>query len=161
MKKTVFYKNKSYEVDVTLMGNTLSLTHENQTYVYQVRKKTLGLELHQNDQVRNIPIINKNKTFQAWVDGFFIEFSHEDASFASKQVSQNLDLLKSVMPGRIVKCFVKTGDIVEEGQPLLILEAMKMENEIRSPKAGTIESVEITLGATVNGGDVLVRFEKS
>jgi len=64
--------------------------------------------------------------------------------------------VKAPMPGTILNVNVKTGDVVKKGQVLLILEAMKMENEIVAPSDGTIASVNVSKGVSVNAGDVLV-----
>ena len=55
-----------------------------------------------------------------------------------------------------MKVQVSTGDVIEEGDVLLVVEAMKMETEIKSPVSGTVSSVEVELGAKVKTGDVLV-----
>ena len=59
------------------------------------------------------------------------------------------------MPGKVVRVLVKAGDEVGAGQGLLVVEAMKMQNEIRSPKSGTIERVTAEEGQAVNAGEVL------
>ncbi|PYU42700.1 MAG: acetyl-CoA carboxylase biotin carboxyl carrier protein subunit [Acidobacteria bacterium] len=59
------------------------------------------------------------------------------------------------MPGKVVHLLVKAGDQVEAGQGLLVIEAMKMQNEIRSPKGGTVERVLAKPGQPVNAGEVL------
>lgn len=59
------------------------------------------------------------------------------------------------MPGKVVRLLVKEGDKVEAGQGLLVVEAMKMQNEIRSPKSGALERVQVAEGQAVNAGDVL------
>ena len=61
----------------------------------------------------------------------------------------------SPMPGNILSVNVNVGDTVAEGQVLMILEAMKMENEIMAPKAGTITNVAVQKGATVESGTLL------
>jgi biotin carboxyl carrier protein len=66
------------------------------------------------------------------------------------------DTVRSVMPGRVVRVQVKEGDLVQTGTPLLILEAMKMENEIRSPLAGSVRQIFVRDGQTVVNGDPLV-----
>jgi biotin carboxyl carrier protein len=63
------------------------------------------------------------------------------------------------MPGKVVRVLVKAGDQVEAGQGLLVVEAMKMQNEIRSPKGGTVERVHVKEGQPVNAGDVLAWVE--
>jgi biotin carboxyl carrier protein len=60
------------------------------------------------------------------------------------------------MPGRIVKVLVRPGDAVEARQPLVVVEAMKMENELRAPKAGTVTEVRVTEGSLVEARTVLV-----
>jgi biotin carboxyl carrier protein len=59
------------------------------------------------------------------------------------------------MPGKVVRVLVKPGDTVEAGQGLLVVEAMKMQNEIRSPKSGSVERVLAREGQAVNAGEVL------
>ena len=60
-----------------------------------------------------------------------------------------------LMPGNILDVKVKAGDSVKAGDTLLILEAMKMENEISAPQDGTIASVNVRKGDVVNSGDLL------
>ena len=59
------------------------------------------------------------------------------------------------MPGTILGVKVAVGDKVEKGQTLLILEAMKMENEIAAPEAGTVSSINVETGASVESGQLL------
>jgi biotin carboxyl carrier protein len=59
------------------------------------------------------------------------------------------------MPGKIIRVLVQAGEKVEAGQGLLVVEAMKMQNEIRSPKAGTVERLLVKEGQPVNAGEVL------
>ncbi|MDR1133102.1 MAG: biotin/lipoyl-binding protein [Synergistaceae bacterium] len=60
------------------------------------------------------------------------------------------------MPGKIWKLHVREGDSIEEGQLALVLEAMKMENEIFSPASGTVKRINCKEGDSVNTGDVLI-----
>ena len=60
------------------------------------------------------------------------------------------------MPGTVLDIMVKEGDVVKSGQVCVILEAMKMENELPAPCDGTVKSVNVTKGASVNTADVLV-----
>ncbi|MCX8130212.1 MAG: biotin/lipoyl-binding protein [Clostridia bacterium] len=64
--------------------------------------------------------------------------------------------VKAPMPGTILKVNVNAGDSVKKGQVLLVLEAMKMENEIVSPADGKVATINVAKGSTVNAGDVMV-----
>jgi biotin carboxyl carrier protein len=59
------------------------------------------------------------------------------------------------MPGKVVRLLVNAGDEVEAGQGLVVVEAMKMQNEIRSPKNGKVERLQVKEGQNVNAGEVL------
>jgi biotin carboxyl carrier protein len=65
-------------------------------------------------------------------------------------------VIKSPMPGRVVKVLVAKGDTVQAGQGLLVLEAMKMENEVKTKAAGTVAEVHVTTGSAVEGNAKLV-----
>jgi acetyl/propionyl-CoA carboxylase alpha subunit len=67
--------------------------------------------------------------------------------------------LTAPMPGKIVRVLVSQGDEVETGAGVLVVEAMKMQNEIKSPKKGTIQKILVSEGAAVNAGDVLAIVE--
>lgn len=68
----------------------------------------------------------------------------------SGSISENLGLLYPLMPGRVVSLMVKKGDQVKEGQTLLILEAMKMQNEVKSPINGIVKEIYVAESSTVD-----------
>lgn len=63
------------------------------------------------------------------------------------------------MPGKVVRLLVREGDEVEAGAGVAVVEAMKMQNEIKSPKKGTIQKILVSEGSAVNAGDVLIVVE--
>ena len=67
--------------------------------------------------------------------------------------------VKSVMPGVVISLLVTEGDVVEEGQPILILEAMKMQNEIAAPAPGVVARLHVAEGDAVASGAKLVTLE--
>jgi biotin carboxyl carrier protein len=66
--------------------------------------------------------------------------------------------LRAPMPGRVVRVLVKMGDDVAVGQPLVVIEAMKMENELRAVSAARVDAVHVSEGASVEGRALLVTF---
>jgi 3-methylcrotonyl-CoA carboxylase alpha subunit len=69
--------------------------------------------------------------------------------------------LESPMPGVVTRVLVKAGDTVEKGQPLLALEAMKMEHLIRAPRDGVVRAIAASVGQMVNGGVPLVEMDEA
>jgi acetyl/propionyl-CoA carboxylase alpha subunit len=67
--------------------------------------------------------------------------------------------VKAPMPGRVVRVLVNTGDDVAEQQGIVVIEAMKMQNELKSPKAGKVVRVTVAVGDAVGSGDVLAVVE--
>ena len=65
----------------------------------------------------------------------------------------------AAMPGKVVRSLVEVGEEVQAQQAIVTVEAMKMQNEMKSPKAGTVVALNVQPGATVNAGDVLAVIE--
>lgn len=77
---------------------------------------------------------------------------------AASTGSAGAQTMNAPMPGTILKVNVKAGDAVKQGDVVVVLEAMKMENDITMPCDGVIASVNVHQGASVNTGDVLVSY---
>lgn len=69
------------------------------------------------------------------------------------------DSLVTKMPGKIMRLYKKVGESVKKGETLLILEAMKMENEIKSPKSGTIKSIFVEEGQSIPTGHLMIEID--
>jgi biotin carboxyl carrier protein len=63
------------------------------------------------------------------------------------------------MPGKVVKLLVKPGDAVKAGDGVIVVEAMKMENELKAPAPGTVKEIRVAEGKAVAAGEVLVVIE--
>jgi len=99
-----------------------------------------------------------------WLAGTpFQAFVHASSSGHYRLVdtgaSASSDEIRAAMPGRITSVLVKLNDRVESGAPLLILESMKMQNEIVSPKSGRVKSIRVADGATVKKDSVLIEID--
>lgn len=106
--------------------------------------------------------VNVNGT-QYMVEIELIDGAQAQASAASAPAAASVaapapaggETVTSPMPGTILDVKVNVGDTVSAGQVLMILEAMKMENEIMAPVSGTVAALNVTKGAAVQSGDVL------
>jgi pyruvate carboxylase subunit B len=104
--------------------------------------------------------------YTLWVDGYRFETEAldertraiRDLSAASAGPVGPAPIL-APMPGLIVRVSVSVGDKVEAGQGLVVMEAMKMENELRATSAGTVRSVEVSPGTAVEKGTLLVALD--
>jgi biotin carboxyl carrier protein len=67
--------------------------------------------------------------------------------------------IAALMPGKIVRLLVARGDTIEAGQGLVVVEAMKMQNEMKSPRSGRIAEIKTKVDATVKAGEVLLVIE--
>lgn len=67
--------------------------------------------------------------------------------------------VRSFMPGKVVEVLVAVGDEIQKDQGLLVIEAMKMENEIRAPAAGKVKEIRVASGQAVESGELLIELE--
>ena len=104
--------------------------------------------------------------YSLWVDGYRFETEALDErtrairalSAATAGVAGPAPLV-APMPGLVTKLLVAAGDQVQPGQGLVVMEAMKMENELRAPAGGTVRTIRVTPGTAVEKGAVLVELE--
>lgn len=85
--------------------------------------------------------------------------ARDRSSRAKKRVMTGPMELRAQMPGKIVKLLVKQGSKVQAGESLIVIEAMKMQNEMKSPKDGVVGNIYIAEGVTVSAGDRLMAVE--
>ncbi len=105
-----------------------------------------------------------NNSFAVVLDGISYDITLVDPKrLSSARSSAGHDHgsaeIVSPMPGKIVRVLVKAGAHVEAGAGIIVVEAMKMQNEMKAPKAGVVVSINAEAGATVNAGDVLAVIE--
>jgi biotin carboxyl carrier protein len=100
---------------------------------------------------------------EIWVDGRQISmevFDPRDLRLGqSGAANHGRQEIAASMPGKVIRILVAAGDSVEEGQGLVVVEAMKMQNEMKSPKSGRVAEVRARPDATVVAGEVLVVIE--
>lgn len=115
-------------------------------------------------EVLNSEFNNKTYLVKVNSNSYNVKISDKLDQLISKMgfaigTSKQIDSIKAPMPGLILDVMVKEGEEVKEDDALLILEAMKMENVITSPRDGVIKSVNISKGNAIDKGHLLIEFE--
>lgn len=80
-------------------------------------------------------------------------------SGVESESAEGIAEIKTAMPGKVVRILVEPGAEVQKGDGVLVVEAMKMQNEMKSPKDGIVKDIRTTEGSTVNAGDILAVIE--
>ncbi len=162
--------NVSFWVDKKEYRLNLNQTRENHIQVFLGKRKyEVTLEFLDPDEillnidgkVHNV-IINSNATsYSVYLNGRRFQIGKKSVHqiLGSKAVGQKKINVQTSMPGRIVKVLMKEGAVVEEGQAVLILEAMKMQNEIKSPQSGRLIKIGPKPGDSVETGALLFSVE--
>ncbi len=126
-----------------------------------IRLVTLG------DEVRRVVVRRRSGrgAYTLWIDGFTYDVEALDERTrtirdltAARAGPTGPAPLVAPMPGLIVRVEVKPGDVVTAGQGLIVMEAMKMENELRAAGAGTVRTIRVAAGDAVEKGSVLVEL---
>lgn len=124
--------------------NVISFIFNNESYLVDVVSDGLDTQVFSRGSYRELKIYNDEMLL------------HE--SLKSGGMSGNDSSLRSGMPGKIVKVLVKEGDEVTAGTPLLVMEAMKMENEMKAPADVKITKLHVKPGDAVESGATLISF---
>jgi biotin carboxyl carrier protein len=133
------------KTDYTKFDDAISFLFHGKSYMLDTVGIKGGFAVYTGNSYRNITI-------------------HNDESLLHEQLRGGgtlgtSDHLTAGMPGKIVKIFVKTGQRITQGTPILIMEAMKMENEMKAAQDCVIKEIKFNEGSSVDTGAVLVTFE--
>jgi biotin carboxyl carrier protein len=140
--------DRHYELSLSSRGaGRYVLIHENRVFDCEVVRNNarVGLsEVRVGKSLREV-VISDPKRLRATHGGG----AHDDGSAQ----------ITAPMPGKVVRILVEAGSQVEAGQGVVVVEAMKMQNEMKAPRAGIVVSIAATEGMTVNSGDLLAVIE--
>lgn len=157
---------REFEVEMGSLGSTLELRLAGRTYLVDCATVDPGekYSILIDGRSFDVTLDGDGRKLALIVDGhaYHAEVEDERERAMSQIAGHGGDaggVVESVMPGIVRKIFIEVGQEVKAGDRLLILEAMKMENEIRAESAGIVERVLIAEGQTVDGGQPLVSLK--
>ncbi len=162
MKYTTIINNKQFEVEILKDGNVLvnGKPHE---------VDFLGLEeslysIIQNSKSHEIAIEEERGKYELQLEGRLYEATVLDQRallMAQRKggLMTGSGEVASPMPGLIVEVLVNVGDEVTQGQTVVILESMKMQNELKAPRDGIVQKIACEAGQTVDKGNLLINIE--
>jgi len=130
---------------VPLSANSFSLILNGRTYYLTIRSQLDGYEVSVNHHTHLVKVKDQ---LQLLLEKFGM----------NSEVSSHAGEIHAQIPGLVSRVFIKLGDKVKAGDKLCILEAMKMENEIPSPKNGTVSFINIVSGTNVEKGALLMKI---
>lgn len=158
-------KEVPFEIDEK--GDEITVATDNKKWVLDVHRAgphhySVIHEGHSFD----LRFFHDNSTVTAFLNGEHLTFQLEDPQTLRKaKAAAGGDKIhgpapvKAMMPGKVIKVLVKKGEKVAKGQGLLVMEAMKMENELTSPKDGVVTSLNATEGQSTESGAILAIIE--
>ncbi len=124
---------------------TLNIIVDTESYSVQLDQRATAVEVHLRDSVFSLEILDEKRLRMRRAAGKF--------------TVEGRQTLQSPMPGKVVKVLRKVGEEVKEGEGVVVVEAMKMENDIKSPKDGKVVEVLVQEGQAVEGGARLAVVE--
>jgi biotin carboxyl carrier protein len=172
MKRTLVIADETHELEVRRAGGTTVMVWDGEEYPFDIFKveptsysvimagHSVGVNI---DRIRNTdPDLH---AFRASVYDGAYDFTLQDphktllAAAMARGRKGACGLVSALMPGKVLKLLVQPGEPVEEGQPILILEAMKMQNEYTAPMAGTVRQVHVEEGVNVEINSPMVTLQ--
>jgi len=166
MKYFVAFGERCHEVELVERLGELVVT---------VNGRPMALDYQEIDRLGQVILLHEGASYAISIEGFAeavnvtlaghhyamtLEDERERAAhLAARAAAKGGGPVKAVMPGVVAQVLVGEGQEVAEGQALLVLEAMKMQNEIAAPGAGKVERIHVAAGRAVAAGEVLVTLK--
>lgn len=165
MKLVITDHGAAHQLEFERDGQLVNAAVDGRTYQVEIHPLPDGgvLLLH-NGQVREYRVEpGAGNAVRVSSGAREFEFQVRDprklADSASADGGEGAAQLVAMMPGKIVRVMVEVGQEVNAHEAVLVVEAMKMQNELKSPRSGVVRELRVTTGDTVNGGDILAVIE--
>jgi biotin carboxyl carrier protein len=160
--------NEKHEIDLRQDGKKVSVEIDGRAYELEAAEVEPNVFLLKHDnqiyQIFVSPIQNPVEPYLVNVGADNLEIKIIDpkrlrSSAGIGGAADGVTEIKTAMPGKVVRILAEQGAEIKHGEGVLIVEAMKMQNEMKSPKDGIVKEIRVAEGATVNAGDILAVIE--
>lgn len=153
-KEVTPHSDQEFSIDDQTLKPDIARVRDDQYHIIsQYRSYNIRL-LEQDDKFMKL-MVNGNAYTVNLEDPYDLLLNELGLSFGKAGLVEDL---KAPMPGKVIDLMVASGEAVEKDQPLLILEAMKMENVLKAPADATIQNIKVDKQDTVNKNQVLIEF---
>ena len=168
MKLQAELKNETYEIEIKRDGDKVFARVDDREYELEASEVEPNVYLLKNDnkiyEVFVAPQTAKTAPYKVKIRNQEFEINLFDpkrlrGAGAENEHGDGVAEIKTAMPGKLVRVLTQVGAEINKGDSVLVVEAMKMQNEMKSPKDGIVKEIRFEEGATVNAGDVLAIIE--
>jgi biotin carboxyl carrier protein len=166
MKLQAEIEGEKLEVEFVRDGRTLTATVDGRSYTLEISEPEPNVFLFKSDnkvtEVDISPVSPGLVEARVGSHEFQIKLTDPKRLRGTSAGIDSIDgrvEIRTAMPGKVVRVIAAVGDQVEKGDGIVVVEAMKMQNELRSPKAGVVKEMRFAEGVTVNSGDILAVIE--
>lgn len=165
MKLKAKMDDLTHEIDIKQTGERVQAAIDDRLYDIEASEPEPGIFLFKHEgrifEALVTPQTATGGPFAVKVGRHSFEIDLTDpkrlrASSADAEHTGGTAEIKTAMPGKVVRILVAAGDTVQKGDGVVVVEAMKMQNELKSPKDGTIADIRVAEGDTVSSGDILI-----
>jgi len=168
MKLNAETNNEKHEIEIRREGEKIFADINGRTYNLEVSEPEANVYLFKYEnkiyQIFVSPSDSPNEPMQVAVgkNNFEVKISDPKrlrGTDSEAEHAQGTAEIRTAMPGKLVRILVEEGAEIKQGDGILVVEAMKMQNEMKSPKDGTVKEIRFAEGETVNAGDILAVIE--
>jgi len=165
MKLEAQIDDTTHQLDVRVVGGKVLAKVDDREYELEANEVEPGIYLFKNNgRVYEISvsetsdtqevIVRNSKFAVTIIDPKRLRGSRSDHAHSGGQAE-----IRTAMPGKVVRILASVGQSVEKGSSVVVVEAMKMQNEMKSPIDGVVKEIRVEEGSTVNAGELLVVIE--
>jgi biotin carboxyl carrier protein len=168
MKLSAELNNEKHSLEIKRDGDKVFAEIDGRSYELEVSEPELNVYLLKNNgqiyEVRVAPGKTSTDPFSVRVgpnefDIRVVDPKRLRSIGTDQEHGEGLAEIKTAMPGKVVRILTEVGTEVTKGFGVIVVEAMKMQNEMKSPKDGVVKEIRVVEGSTVNAGEVLVVIE--